>query len=356
MKKASAGQRATTRALTRSRCIGRSCVVPRRRSTTSAARACSTCSTRSSRPLTLVVAPAGTGKTSLVAGWMAESSTPTAWLSLDDTDRDGVQFWSARDRRPGDAGAGVRRPRAGRCCDVRAAEPTRSTSCSPTWRPRTDRRPCSSSTTSTSWTTMTSCVESVSRFVRNQPALAPPRPDVAAGAEAADRSDEVARPARRDPLRRVAVLTGRGGRADDPAVSGAVRGTHRGGRANAPTAGRRACSWRPSPRARVEPQTPAPGPGHDDDVLVQDYVLHEVLANEAPEVIDVLSAAAVVPRINPSLAHALTDRPDAGELLRTAEARGLFLTRRGVGRVVRAARAGPGRADRRSGEPRHRAG
>ena len=45
--------------------------------------------------LTLVVAPAGTGKTSLVAGWMAESSTPSAWLSLDDTDRDGVQFWSS---------------------------------------------------------------------------------------------------------------------------------------------------------------------------------------------------------------------------------------------------------------------
>ncbi len=45
--------------------------------------------------VTLVVAPAGTGKTSLVAGWVAESSTPTAWLSLDDTDCDGVQFWSA---------------------------------------------------------------------------------------------------------------------------------------------------------------------------------------------------------------------------------------------------------------------
>ena len=44
--------------------------------------------------LTLVVAPAGTGKTSLVAGWVAESSSPSAWLSLDDTDCDGVQFWS----------------------------------------------------------------------------------------------------------------------------------------------------------------------------------------------------------------------------------------------------------------------
>ena len=45
-------------------------------------------------PLTLVVAPAGTGKTSLVSGWAADSSTPTAWLSLDELDRDGVPFWS----------------------------------------------------------------------------------------------------------------------------------------------------------------------------------------------------------------------------------------------------------------------
>ena len=47
--------------------------------------------------------------------------------------------------------------------------------------------------------------------------------------------------------------------------------------------------------------------------------------------IDVLTAAAVVPRVNPSLAVALTDHADAGELLRTAERRGLFLSRRGGG-------------------------
>ena len=60
-------------------------------------------------------------------------------------------------------------------------------------------------------------------------------------------------------------------------------------------------------------------------------MLHEVLANEAPEVIEILCAAAVVPRINSVLAHALTGRSDAGELLRTAEERGLFLTHRGTG-------------------------
>ena len=45
-------------------------------------------------PLTLVVAPAGTGKTSLLSAWTSGSRTPTAWLSLDETDRDPVQFWS----------------------------------------------------------------------------------------------------------------------------------------------------------------------------------------------------------------------------------------------------------------------
>ena len=65
-------------------------------------------------------------------------------------------------------------------------------------------------------------------------------------------------------------------------------------------------------------------------MLVRDYVVNEVLANEPPEVIDVLSAAAVVPRVSAPLACALTDRPDAGDLLRIAEAHGLFVTRRGV--------------------------
>src|SRR5262245_1927781 len=45
-------------------------------------------------PVTLVIAPAGAGKTSLVAGWTAEAVTAVAWLSCDETDRDAVQLWS----------------------------------------------------------------------------------------------------------------------------------------------------------------------------------------------------------------------------------------------------------------------
>ncbi len=42
--------------------------------------------------LTLVSAPPGFGKTTLVAQWVAESGTPAAWLSLDPEDNDPVRF------------------------------------------------------------------------------------------------------------------------------------------------------------------------------------------------------------------------------------------------------------------------
>src|SRR5207237_5884495 len=46
------------------------------------------------RARTLVPAPAGFGKTTLVAQWFAESSTPVAWLSLEPEDNEPVRFLS----------------------------------------------------------------------------------------------------------------------------------------------------------------------------------------------------------------------------------------------------------------------
>jgi LuxR family maltose regulon positive regulatory protein len=43
--------------------------------------------------LTLVCAPAGFGKTALLADWTRASQRPVAWLSLDDADNDPVRFW-----------------------------------------------------------------------------------------------------------------------------------------------------------------------------------------------------------------------------------------------------------------------
>jgi LuxR family maltose regulon positive regulatory protein len=40
------------------------------------------------RPLTLVVAPTGFGKTTLVSSWLEACDCPSAWLSLDENDDD----------------------------------------------------------------------------------------------------------------------------------------------------------------------------------------------------------------------------------------------------------------------------
>ncbi len=44
--------------------------------------------------LTLVSAPAGYGKTTLVAEWIADLGMPICWLSLDEHDNDPIRFWT----------------------------------------------------------------------------------------------------------------------------------------------------------------------------------------------------------------------------------------------------------------------
>src|SRR5215467_15014207 len=44
------------------------------------------------RKLTLISAPAGFGKTTLVSEWVASCERPVAWLSLDEGDNDPARF------------------------------------------------------------------------------------------------------------------------------------------------------------------------------------------------------------------------------------------------------------------------
>ncbi len=49
---------------------------------------------RRQRPLTLVTAPAGYGKSTLVSCWLGACDLPAAWLSLDEADNDLSLFLS----------------------------------------------------------------------------------------------------------------------------------------------------------------------------------------------------------------------------------------------------------------------
>src|SRR6185503_1903538 len=51
-----------------------------------------TASVRGTPSVTLISAPAGFGKTTLVSEWVAHGGRPTAWLSLDEGDSDPTRF------------------------------------------------------------------------------------------------------------------------------------------------------------------------------------------------------------------------------------------------------------------------
>jgi len=48
---------------------------------------------RAGRTLTLISAPAGFGKTTLISAWLQHSRRQSAWLSLDTGDNDPIRFW-----------------------------------------------------------------------------------------------------------------------------------------------------------------------------------------------------------------------------------------------------------------------
>jgi LuxR family maltose regulon positive regulatory protein len=78
--------------------------------------------------------------------------------------------------------------------------------------------------------------------------------------------------------------------------------------------------------ARSRTSSPRSGRLAAPDKLIDEYLWQVVLRGERPELIRMLLATAVVGRLNYDLAEVLTGRHDAGELLEEAEDRGLFVT------------------------------
>ena len=238
-------------------------------------------------PVAAVVAPAGAGKTALAADWVRSTGRPTAWLTLDDTDRDPAQFWAAV--------VGAVDELAEAPDSVLVVDDVHRLDDAPESRAAlaelVERRP--------EWLHLL-------LLGRRRPSL--PVDRLRATGALADIDFEVLRFADEEAREMLAGLC-----PDAPADELAPIAAWAGGWAAALQLAALAVRSR-----RQVPSAP--------DQLVDSYVWHEVLSAERSELVGLLLSTAVADRLNYGLAEALTDRPDAGDLLREAEERGLFVT------------------------------
>jgi ATP/maltotriose-dependent transcriptional regulator MalT len=275
-------------------------------------------------PLTLVVAPAGSGKTSLLATWCAGLSTPHAWLSADGEDRDAVRFWSGmivalETLAPGSGQRAltlVRRP--GYLLDGVAV-----------LLDDLEAAPLAEAVLVVDDVHVIDgdelAVRSLALFLQHLPAWL-----------------HVAVAARRAPSLPLDRLRARGQLgevhfaelrfSEEEAVDLLRRLTPGLEDRRLTEIARRSGGWAAgielaalAARASLAQPDVAPR-SSGGDLLVEGYVWHEVLGAENPDLVDVLLDIAVVELVDPALAVALTGRDDAAAMLSLAEARGLFVS------------------------------
>ena len=277
-------------------------------------------------PLTLVVAPAGSGKTSLLRSWAAETPTPVAWLSLDDDDRDPSRLWcgvlaALEGVAPGvSAAVGDRLQRPGELLeavgvlldDLEARDHETSVLVIDDLHLVDETE---------------AAAASLSLFVQHVPGWL----RVVVGSRrvphlpvhrlrARGQLGEVRFPELRFSFDEAAALLARLAPELEDDVVAEVAARAGGWAASIQLAALAARSAQAQGRRYV--------PSHDDErTNLEDYVWHEMLDHESHEVVDVLLATAVVQRIDAPLAQAMTGRDDAAELLALAEDRGLFVSR-----------------------------
>jgi LuxR family maltose regulon positive regulatory protein len=273
--------------------------------------------------LTIVSAPAGAGKTSLLAGWIAERDAPSAWLSLDDSDRDPVPFWidliaAVETLRPGCGGRAMRRLRdrkpvldaVGELIDALDGDANGD---------------CVLVVDDLQFLEDTDVTrDALGRFVRHLPdwlhlVLASRHtPNLgldrlrAHGRLAEIRFGEL-RFSQNEATELLSRLAPALGPDQVRSVTEQVDGLAAGLQVVALAVRSR------SHQERGELSV-------DSESMMHDFVFHDALHAEDAELVDALMNVAIVDRFNRSLAVALTRRSDADELLAVAEQRGLFVT------------------------------
>ena len=280
-------------------------------------------------PVTAVVAPAGAGKTALAADWVRRGRWPSAWLAIDESDRDPVQFCAAiisalEPLAPGvaDRTLGVLSDPAGPLGAVRLlSDDLELATCGTAVLVMDDLHRIDDSERARSV---------LGAFVEHKPAwlhllllsrrrLALPVDRLRASGSLVDLNFDNLKFSEQEDLE---MLTGLCPGSAPQELTSAAEWS--GGWAAAlQLAALAVRSRRPArlteDRAGVVGQA---GSGR----LVDSYLWHEVMRAERPELVDLLVSTAVVDRMNYGLAEALSGRPDAGDLLQEAEERGLFVT------------------------------
>jgi|GEM_PF-1599836 len=280
-------------------------------------------------PLTLVVAPAGSGKTSLLRDWAARTPLPHAWLSVDEYDRDPAQLWTGILAALEGIAPGCAEPvarllrREGALLDAVG-----------TLLDDLETRPYDARVLVVDDLQLVDDEDAVTASLAVFVQHLPPWLRVVVSSRHTPRLpvdrlrargtlSEVRFPELRFSDAEAAEMLSRLAPALPPdRVSEAARQAD-GWAASIQLAALAARSA----EARAAPEAPgAPRQGGGGRYL-EDYVWHEVLQGEPHDVVEVLLATAVVDRVAPGLAQALAGRADAPELLALAEERGLFAAR-----------------------------
>lgn len=277
-------------------------------------------------PITVVVAPAGSGKTSLLVDWRSLAPVPTAWLSVDESDRDGGQFWSAVTAALGEL------------VDLgKESSSTRRPVTRPDVVPGIVARLERSDHPASAVLVLDDIhlvddddvlVDSLAHFLtalpdwlhvvlltRRTPKLPVDRLRVRGQLVEVHFAELRFSPEESEEM--LVCLQASLGHDEVSAAVDRAGGWAAGLQLTALAS--RSDSAQPVSLPRVDAK----------GLLFADYVWREVLAAERQDVVDVLLDTSVVVRMNAALATALSGRPDAGDLLADAEARGLFITRLG---------------------------